>query len=165
MAKVRRDQFRTFIDTTPKAGSATFALLGKGISDSAVNANPQTETEHYISDKEATTDTNSYQRALPFDARLIMSDEALAYLEGLWRDGPPVLDDAVTEIVNVYTYHEKVEGKYPATKHEVSIAYDNFGGTGGDGVRISGNLNYRGDQVNGWFDPVELEFTATEESA
>lgn len=165
MGKVRRSQFRTFINTDPAEAEPVYALLGKGITTGSVDASPQTTTEQYISDDEPTTDVDSYQRSLPVEAKYIDDDDALTFLEGLWRQGPPVLDAAVTDIVNVYLYLPAVEGKYPATKHEVAVAFDEYGGDAGQALNLNCTLHYRGNQVAGMFDPATLEFTANEESA
>ncbi|MBX3046978.1 MAG: hypothetical protein KF698_08290 [Anaerolineales bacterium] len=164
MSKVRRSQFQTFINTDPGEDEAVYAQLGKGITTGAVAANPQVTTEQYISDDEPTTDVDSYQRSLSVEARLITDNDALEYLEALWQAGPPVLDAAVTDIVNVYLYKPAVEGKYPATKHEVAVAFDQYGGDAGQAINLNCTLHYRGNQVPGMFDPETLEFTPTEES-
>lgn len=164
MGKVKRSQFRTFINTGTVL-APVWALLGKGITESAVAANPQVTTEQYVSDDEPTTDIDSYQRSLPVEARFIEDNDALAYLEAMWVQGPPVLDAAVSQIVNVYQYKTPVDGAYPATLHEVAVAFDEYGGPAGNAINLNCTLHYRGNQVAGMFDPAELEFTPNEESA
>lgn len=163
MAKVQRSKFRTFINVgTPQ--SPDWELLGAGITTGAVAANPQVTTEQYIHEDSATTDIDSYQRSLPIEARYIDNDNALEYLEGLWVSGPPVLDAAVTQIVNVYLYRTPVGGEYPATLHNVAVAFDQYGGDAGQPINLNCTLHYRGDQVAGMFDPEGLIFAPNGES-
>ena len=52
MDKISRDQFATYINTTPGGGEETWALLGVGVTGYGVAYNPQVTTEH----KETRTD-------------------------------------------------------------------------------------------------------------
>ena len=39
--KVDRDEFLTYLDTTPSADNPTFAVLGIGVTDYGISYNPQ----------------------------------------------------------------------------------------------------------------------------
>jgi len=157
MAKVKRSQFATYINTgTPLA--PVWALLGEGIVSGAINYNPQTSQETYIHQDSGTTDVESYTPTMPIDATLITDDDALAYLDGL-RQARAVLSAAVTEIVNVWLYETPTAGAYPAERQQVSIQFDTFGGDGGAKSQMSFTINYQGDPVAGTFDPSTSTFT------
>ena len=158
MGKVKRSEFATFINTgTPSVPD--WALLGEGIVSGTLNYNPQTTTEAYINQDAATTDIDSYQPSFPVEASHIEGNDAIDYLDGLRNAGPPVLDAAVTEIVNVRLYETPTVGEYPAHKQDVSVQFDSYGGDGGTAAKLNCTLNYRDDPVAGTFNPVTLAFT------
>lgn len=154
---MKRSEFQTFINTVP-GGTADYALLGEGILDASINYNPQTSEDTYIHQDGGTTEIESYRPTMPFDAKMIESDDALAFLDGL-RKSRAVLDAAHTDIVNVWLYETPVGSEYPAEKQDVSIQFDTFGGPGGETGRIAGTINYRGDPVAGTFNPTTGAFT------
>ena len=61
MDKITREQFATYLNTTPSA-EETWALLGVGITGYGVAYNPQVTTEKWIIHKAATSSLDSYQR-------------------------------------------------------------------------------------------------------
>ena len=46
--KIERDEFLTFLDTTPDATDATWKVLGVGITDYSVEYNPSVDAEKWI---------------------------------------------------------------------------------------------------------------------
>jgi hypothetical protein len=55
IVKVDRDQFLTFLDTTPTGNNPTWAVLGVGVTDYGISYNPQVDTEKWIIEKNART--------------------------------------------------------------------------------------------------------------
>lgn len=159
MAKVKRSQFATYINTGTKL-APVWALLGEGIVSGAINYNPQTAQETYIHQDSGTTDIESYAPTMPIDATLISDDDALAYLDGL-RKSRAVLSAAVTEIVNVWLYETPTAGAYPAERQQVAVQFDTFGGDGGAKSQMSFTINYQGDPAAGTFNPTTSTFTAS----
>ena len=70
-----------------------------------------------------------------------------------------VLDDAETDIVNVWAYEAGGPTAYPAEKQNVSIQIDEFGGDGGSSVKINYTINFIGDPVPGTFNANTSAFT------
>ncbi len=59
MAKIKRSQVQSFINTTPSA-AATYELIGDGVVTGTINYNPQTSEETYIHEDSATIAVESY---------------------------------------------------------------------------------------------------------
>ena len=59
MAKIKRSQLMTFMNTTPSA-AATYSLIGDGVTGGSISYNPQVEEETYIHQDSATVTVESY---------------------------------------------------------------------------------------------------------
>lgn len=159
MPKVKRSEFRTFLNTGTTA-TPVWSLLGDGITSAAINYNPQTTEEVYIHQDSGTTEIESYRPTMPVEAKAVSGDDAFDYIDNL-RKSRAVLDDAKSEIVNVWLYEAAVSGAYPAERQPVSVQIDDFGGEGGQTAVINFTINYLGDPTPGTFNPTTGTFTAT----
>lgn len=157
MAKIKRSQFRTFLNIAPSS-TADYALLGDGVVTAEINYNPQTTEETYIHEDSGTTEVESYRPVMPIEASAIAGDEIFDFVDGL-RRSRAVLEDAKTDIVNVWLYDSEGPAGYPAEKQEVSIQIDSFGGPGGESSKINFTINFIGDPILGEFDPDSGTFT------
>lgn len=159
MPKIKRSEVKTFLNT----GTTTvpvWSLLGDGIVSAAIAYNPQTTDETYIHQDSGTVEVDSYKPNMPIEATAVNTDAAFEFVDAL-RKARAVLDDAHSEIVNVWLYETAVGGAYPAERQAVSIQIDDFGGDGGQAAKINFTINYLGDPVAGTFNPTTLAFTAT----
>ncbi|MBS1474009.1 MAG: hypothetical protein HP058_03715 [Massilimaliae sp.] len=151
------------INTTPKKDSATYALVGDGVTELTISYNPQTTTEQYIHQDAATTDITGYQPNAPVTAQVIKGDPAFEYINDM-RKKLPVMSDAYTYIVMFDTFDTKeVDGSYPATRQPVSIQIDSYGGAASDPLSINYTINWRGNGEEGSFNPSTKVFTAGQE--
>lgn len=154
----KRSAFLLFINTEPK-GSASYALVGDGVTELTISYNPQTTTEQYIHQDVANTDITGYQPNAPVTSQVVKGDEAFEFINDM-RKNLPVLSDAYTDIIMFDAFEEEVAGKYPATKQPVSIQIDSYGGPASDPLSISYTINWRGNSTSGKFDPDTKIFTA-----
>ena len=60
--KINRSQFLTYLNTTPNGSSATWKILGVGVTEYAISYNPQVDTEKWIIEDNARTDHSSNQK-------------------------------------------------------------------------------------------------------
>lgn len=151
MAKVKRSQFWTFIDTTP-AGSPTWVKLGPGVTSGIVNYNPEVTTETYIHEDTATTLVERYAPSIPIEASCINTDAIFEFIDNLRRTRA-TLTDAETDILLVYGYETPVTtDQYPAELQPVSIQIDSFGGEGGVANKINFTIGFRGAATTGLYD-------------
>ena len=159
MAKIKRSQVQSFLNTTPLA-AATYSLIGDGVVTGTINYNPQTTEETYVHEDSATITVESYAPSMPVEATAVSGDAVFEFIDGLRRDRA-VLSDAETDIVNVWMYESGGPTAYPAEKQTVSIQIDDFGGDGGQAVKINYTINFVGAPVAGTFNATTKAFTAS----
>lgn len=157
VSTVKRSQFKAFLNILP-SGSASYKLVGDGITTGVINYNPQTLEETYIHQDSGSTEIESYRPNFPIEATAKAGDDVFDFIDDL-RQARAVLDDAKTDVVLVYLYEAPVLGEYPAEKQNVSIQIDSFGGDGGASAKINYTINFIGDPVLGTFNPTTLAFT------
>jgi len=157
MAKIKRSQLMTFMNTTPSA-AATYSLIGDGVTGGSISYNPQVEEETYIHQDSATITVESYSPKLSLEASAVAGDAVFDFIDAL-RVARAVLADAQTDIVNVWAYESGGPTAYPAEKQNVSIQVDEFGGEGGSSVKINYTVNFIGDPIPGTFNASTKAFT------
>jgi hypothetical protein len=159
--KVKRSQIALFMNTTPSATAASYDRVGDGVTTATMNYNPNTVTEQYIHQDSANTFVESYAPTFPLEQTCVAGDDVFDFIDGL-RQGVAVLDAAETDVVEVRLYEtpDTAGTSYPATKWNVSVSIDTFGGDGGTSGRINYTLNTIGDPVQGDFNTSTLAFTA-----
>jgi len=151
MPKIKRSQFKTFLNTgTPAV--PVWVLIGDGVVDAKINYNPKTLEETYISEDSANISVESYAPSMPIEMTALNSDAAFEYIDAL-RKARSVLGDVETEICNVWLYETPALGYYPAEKQTISIQADDFGGEGGASVKGNSTINFIDDPVLGTFNP------------
>jgi hypothetical protein len=157
MAKIKRSEILTYMDTTP-ATSATWSLLGSGVVTGLINMNPNVTTETYIHEDSASISIDSYAPNMPVEMTCITGDAVFEFIDGL-RKSRATLTDAETDIVNVWNYESGGPTAAPAEKQTVSIQIDSFGGDGGQATKINFTINFVGDPVSGTFNTTTPAFT------
>lgn len=157
MAKIKRSQVKTYMNTTPST-TATYSLLGDGVTSGLINMNPNVTNETYIHEDSATISVEGYAPTYPVEATAVASDAVFEFIDTL-RKNRSVLDDAETDIVNVWFYETPSGDVYPAEKQTVSIQIDSFGGDGGQALKINYTINYVGDPTAGTWDVSDNAFT------
>lgn len=157
--KVKRSQFRTFLNTGTLV-TPVWSLIGDGVVTGTINYNPQTTEEVYIHQDSGSTSVEAYKPVMPIEATAINGNADFEFIDNL-RKTRAVLTAAETEIVNVWMYETPTEGAYPAERQAVSIQIDDFGGDGGVATKINYTINFKGDAVLGTFNPTTLAFVAS----
>lgn len=151
MAKVKRSEFATFLDTTP-ATTPTWSRVGDGVTTGLVNYNPEVTTETYIHEDTATTTVERYAPNMPIEAQCINTDAVFEFVDNLRRTRA-IGTAAETDMLMVYLYETPVStDQYPAELQPVSIQIDSFGGDGGVINRINFTINFRGNPTTGLYD-------------
>ena len=157
MAKVKRSQVQSFLNTTPLA-TATYSLVGDGVTTGTINYNPKTAEETYVHQDSATISVESYAPTLPIEMSCVTGDAVFEFIDTL-RKNRAILSDAESDIVNVWMYESGGPTAYPAEKQAVSIQIDDFGGDGGAAVKINYTINFVGAPVGGTFNASTKAFT------
>ena len=160
LKKAKRSQFMAFLNTTPGGESPTWSRMGKGITGQTVNYNPQTTTETYIDEDNATTNVDSYQPNIPTPQTVYVGEPCFDYINGL-RKKRAVGDDCRTQILLVNAFEAPTEGGgYTAERNECTIQIDDMGGDGGAGLTVNYTVSLNGDPTSGTFVPDTKTFTA-----
>ena len=146
---LKRSQIQAFLNTAGKSGEPTYKIVGNYMPSGSYEYNPQTTTETYIVNDNATSTLDSYQIAFDGEMKCAKGDAVFDYIDGL-RYNVAVGDDAVSEVVLVDTYEQKgSSGGYRAQKFACTVSVNSFGGDGGQTPTISFNIAVNGDPVKG----------------
>lgn len=161
--KVERHEIATYLNTTPKETTATYGIVGVGITDYTENYNAQTTTEKWIIHKNATTTTDSYQIQGSVTQTCYVGNPVYDFVNNL-RRSEAVGADAETDIIDVDLYDNETgtDGviSYKATKHKCAIAIGTYGGS--DPAQLGYNINYNGDGIQGRVTITDGKVTFTE---
>jgi hypothetical protein len=161
--KTKRSLLAHFLDTTPDASGTAYKKIGDGVTSLTMNYNPNTVTETYIDADAATILTESYAPTIPTKQWVWPGDDIFDFIDGLRQEGPAVLANAATSLVEVRLYEtaDTAGTSYPATYWPCAIQFDDVGGDGGSSAAVSFTINITGDAVDGDFNTSTLAFTAT----
>ena len=154
---VARSQFKSFLNVTPLAG-ATYNVLGPGITTSKISYTPKTLQEIYVDQTTGVTEVESYMPNFPIEATCKAGDPVFNFIDSI-RINRSILDNAHTDMVNVWLYQTPTGQKYPAEDQPVSIQINDFGGDGGVVNKINYTINFIGAPTPGFFNPTTLAFT------
>ena len=159
--RVKRSQFATFLNTTPKGETTTYARMGKGITTASVAYNPTVNDELYISQDGANKSLDSYAPSMASEQVAFAGDPVFDFVDNL-RQSRAVGDEAKTDMLMVYIYDQENEGTYRAEKQEVIVSINEFGGDAGGAVTISYDAGFCGEPVKGTVTIVDGKVTFKE---
>lgn len=138
--KVNRNQFLTFLDTTPNAINPTWAILGVGITDYGISYNPQVDTEKWIIEENARNDHTSNQKQGSVEQKIYKGDPCFEFANA----GRDKLNYA-TNILDIDRWNGN-NGTYPAKMSAGLLVVTE---TMGENATLSYDLYYNGDAVEG----------------
>lgn len=154
MPKIKRSKFKTFLNT----GTAlvpTWSLISEGVPEAREEYNPAVVSMAYIGEDNESVSLESYAPKISVPSICITGDAVFDWIDTL-RKGRDLLDDAETEIVNVWYYDEEVTGVYEAIRQSVVISVEDFGGVGGESTKLGYTINFVGDPESGFFVAADL---------
>lgn len=142
MKEITRDQFYTYLNTTPTTQSEIWSLLGVGITDYGIAYNPQINTEKWIINKNASSSHKGNQKQGSVSQTCYAGDPVFEYIATLRdKDGAEVQ----TDILDVDSWNGN-EGTFPAKKSKVIVAITQFMN---DEAVIEYDIYYNGDAEEG----------------
>ena len=136
----RDDALVTSLDTTPSANAPTWALLGVGITEYAIEYNAQVDTEKWIIEKNARTDHTSNQKQGDVTQKMYKNDPCYEFAK------------AGRDVLNYQTHILDVDGaygtggSYPAKMSDGLLVITSYGG---ENAEIGYSLYYSGDPKEG----------------
>lgn len=142
-------------------GAIAYSLMGTGFNTLDENPTAQIDTKSYICDRAASTVVKSYQPVFPFDTDLIKSEDAIMELYKIGRDRMTGAD-AEREYIRVDLFEPVAseENTFRARKFVVAVEVTSCAGTGGEAIKVTGNLDNVGSFVSGKFNTSTKAFTA-----
>lgn len=135
--KNKRSQYQKFLDTTPSATS-TWKVIGIGISEAAVEFNPQVDTEQWIIEDAARNDHTSNQKQLSVTQKCYKGDPEFEFVE----QGRDKLN-YTSHILEIDTWNG-TKSSYPAKKSDCLITVTSY-----SGEEIEYTIYFNGDPIVG----------------
>lgn len=135
--KIKRSKYQKFLDTTP-ASTATWKIIGIGISEANVDYGAQVDTEKWIIEDTARNDHTSNQKQLSVTQKCYKGDPEFEFINA----GRDKLN-YTSHILEVDLWNGN-NGSYPAKKSDCLITVTNY-----SGEQIEYTIYFNGDPVEG----------------
>lgn len=143
--KVSREQIATYLNTTPTAEEYTWNIVGVGITDYGQDYNPQTKTEKWIINKNATTTLESFQIQADAQQTCYYGDPVYDYVNKLRRTAG-VGNKVVSQVLDIDLYDATGSGpstRYAATLYDCAVIVTSY--AKGETPAINYTIYYNGD--------------------
>lgn len=135
ITKIKRSQYQKFLDTTPNS-TATWKVIGIGISEANVDYGAQVDTEKWIIEDTARNDHTSNQKQLSVTQKCYKGDLEFEFINA----GRDKLN-YTSHILEIDTWGGST-GNYPAKKSDCLITVDSY-----SGEQIEYTIYFNGDPV------------------
>ena len=135
--KNKRSQYQKFLDITPNS-TASWKVIGIGISEANVEYNPQVDTEKWIIEDSARNDHTSNQKQLSVTQKCYKGDPEFEFI----NTGRDKLN-YVSHILEIDTWNGN-GGSYPAKKSDCLITVTSY-----SGEEIEYTIYFNGDPTDG----------------
>ena len=135
--KNKRSQYQKFLDITPNS-TASWKVIGIGISEANVEYNPQVDTEKWIIEDSARNDHTSNQKQLSVTQKCYKNDPEFEFI----NTGRDKLNN-VSHILEIDTWNGN-NGSYPAKKSDCLITVTSY-----SGEEIEYTIYFNGDPIDG----------------
>lgn len=138
--KIERSQFLTYLDTTPSSTNPTWTVLGIGVTEYAIDYNPQVDTEKWIIENNARTIHNSNEKQGSVTQTAYKNDPLFEFVQA----GRDALNYQ-THILDIDAWNG-TSSTYPAKMSNGKIVVTSYMG---ENAQIEYDLYYEGDPVVG----------------
>ena len=156
MAKIERKYLAHYINTAAPGESGVYERLGKDLEEFSPELSAQVETRKNILG-EMSVVISGYEKSGQVQTYYAETGSSLfARLQQI-IDQQLVLDDLKADVVEVKLWEDQ-NGGYPATREEVYIEVNSYGGDT-TGYQIPFTLHFTGNKVSGTFDVTTKTFT------
>ena len=135
--KNKRSQYQKFLDITP-ASTASWKVIGIGISEASVDFGPQVDTEQWIIEDSARNDHTSNQKQLSVTQKCYKNDPEFEFVNSC-RDKL----NCTSHILEIDTWNGTV-GSYPAKLSDCLITVTSYSGS-----EIEYTIYFNGDPTEG----------------
>ena len=135
--KNKRSQYQKFLDITPSS-TASWKVLGIGITEANMEYNPQVDTEQWIIEDTARSDHTGNQKQIAITQKCYKGDPEFEFINA----GRDKLN-YVSHILEIDTWNGTL-GSYPAKKSDCLITVTSYSGS-----QIEYTIYVNGDPVEG----------------
>lgn len=157
MAEMREKLMHFF--NIGSAQTASYVLLGDGITSLTEEFNPESETKQYINQSNGTTNIKSYTPSISVEKEYIKNDD----LQAWWDEKVKILptgSDAEADYIRVNVFDTtSTSGTYKAVKRRCTYQFDSIGGDAGSELMNNMTLGGIGDGIQGTFNVSTKTFT------
>lgn len=137
IVKNKRSQYQKFLDITPSS-TATWKVIGIGITEANVDFNPQVNTEKWIIEDTARSDHEANQKQISVTQRCYKNDPEFEFINA----GRDKLN-YTSHILEIDTWNGS-EGSYPAKESDCLITITSY-----SGEQIEYTIYFNGDPTEG----------------
>ena len=137
IVKNKRSQYMKFLDTTPSS-TATWKVIGIGITEANMEFNPQVETEQWIIEDSARSDHTGNQKQIAITQKCYKGDPEFEFI----NSGRDKLN-YTSHILEIDTWNGTL-GSYPAKKSDCLITVTSY-----SGAEIEYTVYVNGDPTEG----------------
>ena len=138
LEKIKRSQYKIFLDTTPSATDPTWKLEGWGVEEATIAYNPNIERAKYIVEDSARSDHTSNDKQFSVSKKTFKGEPVFAFVNA----GRDKLNYK-THILEIDTWNG-TGNSYPAKLSDGLIAITNYSGD-----VIEYDVYFDGDPVEG----------------
>ena len=139
--------------------TASYKLLGDGITSLTEEFNPESETKQYINQANGTTAIKSYTPSISIEKEYIKDEDVQTWMNEKVRL-LPTGSDAETDYVRINLFEEtSTENEYKAVKRKCAYQIDSVGGDAGSELITALTLGGIGDGIQGTFNVSTKTFT------
>ena len=135
--KNKRSQYQKFLDITPNS-TATFKVIGIGITEANVSYNPQVDSEQWIIEDSARNDHTGNQKQISVTQKCYKGDPEFEFV----NSGRDKLN-YTSHILEIDTWNG-TNGSYPAKLSDCLIAINSYSGN-----QIEYTIYFNGDPTEG----------------
>lgn len=155
-----RNKFFTFLENA----EGEYVLMNTGITDLTLEYNADSDGEHYIADKSATTVLGGYAPQFAVEQTAYEGEPIFEHVDKIRRN-LDTGDGAKTSVLLVYPYLSEGDGEYEADKYDATIVINSFGGEGGGRLTIGYEVSLNGNPTFGTATVGDGKATFTESGA
>lgn len=166
-ATAQRTDILHFMDVTdevkePAEKETYYQQLGAGFTSVTESPSAQTKERKYINEKSSRKNITSYSPSFAFETLLMFNNPAVRKIYRIYKQRKTGTD-AVVPMITVDAFETAKNGYYPAYNGKYAVEVSSCDDD--DDMIIKGNLNGQGDEIIGWFDPVNGKWSDTEPAA
>ena len=150
MKQVKRTDLVAFLDVDKAStiGGADWKVIGNGVTSLSYSYNPNSTTETYIVNDNASTTLDSYAFSIDGEQTALFGDDVFDFIDGL-RTSLAVGDNAVTNLLLIDKYNEITTGNFKAQVFKCVVSVTSYGGDGGVSPKIGFTISANGNPING----------------